>query len=322
MTHDTQVLTFESRLVATDEEKATYLALHNAYVPDRAMTQAEMDKRDSTFPADKKKLRELLFRDGTAVAGTVLFEAYWKAEPGRYDFFMLYDAIDTTTADAIAAKLEGQVREFGGTNISTWVYDTRIEEIAAYESRGYRCVQKNAQSELDLTNFDPTPFMGAVESLDQSELTCVDLTQLAAMYPDAWKRMYWQAEWDMLADVPLPFELKQDPFERWEKEFEAYREDWPWTLAVLDGDRIVSMSMLFESKFNPERFFTGLTATLPDYRRRGIATAIKVKNLMRAKAAGGKVVGTDNEGNNPMLDLNKQLGFGVVYHLCGYERDL
>jgi GNAT superfamily N-acetyltransferase len=52
-----------------------------------------------------------------------------------------------------------------------------------------------------------------------------------------------------------------------------------------------------------------LTGTRRDYRRRGLATAMKVRNIQLAKKLGVDIIETDNEENNPMFQLNLQLGF-------------
>jgi GNAT superfamily N-acetyltransferase len=60
--------------------------------------------------------------------------------------------------------------------------------------------------------------------------------------------------------------------------------------------------------------YTGFTGVLPTYRRRGIATALKVRALTYARGlltSTGEhpLVRTGNEENNPMLQINLCLGF-------------
>ena len=56
------------------------------------------------------------------------------------------------------------------------------------------------------------------------------------------------------------------------------------------------------------------------YRRKGIASALKVASLCAAKQAGIRYVETINEGHIPMLQLNIQLGFQKVDAILSYRK--
>ena len=59
-----------------------------------------------------------------------------------------------------------------------------------------------------------------------------------------------------------------------------------------------------------ERAFHGLTATRRDWRRKGVATALKRAEISAAKRAGFKRLLTESEERNePMQRLNEKLGF-------------
>jgi GNAT superfamily N-acetyltransferase len=53
----------------------------------------------------------------------------------------------------------------------------------------------------------------------------------------------------------------------------------------------------------------GFLGILRPYRRRGLARALKVALIEQAQREGMDSVYTTNEQNNPMLQLNLQLGF-------------
>jgi hypothetical protein len=69
------------------------------------------------------------------------------------------------------------------------------------------------------------------------------------------------------------------------------------------------MSCLWRHAAGRHKLNTGLTGVLRSHRRRGIATALKVCAMSFARDYGAIEVDTDNEENNPMLQLNYQLGF-------------
>jgi RimJ/RimL family protein N-acetyltransferase len=55
---------------------------------------------------------------------------------------------------------------------------------------------------------------------------------------------------------------------------------------------------------------TGLTAVKRDYRRKGIALAMKLRVIEWAKGQGVRYIRTENEANNrAMLSINERLGF-------------
>jgi predicted GNAT superfamily acetyltransferase len=80
-------------------------------------------------------------------------------------------------------------------------------------------------------------------------------------------------------------------------------------MVALDGTRYVGMSNLWLTE-TQGRLHTGLTGVRREYRKRGLATALKVKVLGKAKALGYESVLTWNDSTNAgMLGINWRLGF-------------
>jgi len=82
--------------------------------------------------------------------------------------------------------------------------------------------------------------------------------------------------------------------------------------AVAEGDgaeRYVGLSGISVNWADPTIFTTEMTGVIRSHRRKGIATAHKVKAMTFVKEQGGKVIDTGNEENNPMFVLNQKLGF-------------
>src|SRR5207247_2317892 len=76
---------------------------------------------------------------------------------------------------------------------------------------------------------------------------------------------------------------------------------------ALAGDEVVGYAAL--QVFGDEAHH-GLTATRRDWRRRGVATALKRAEIAAAKRAGFKRLLTESEERNePMRRLNEKLGF-------------
>ncbi len=96
-------------------------------------------------------------------------------------------------------------------------------------------------------------------------------------------------------------------------------ESW---FIVVDGGRYVGMSQLWRNLADPKLLQTGLTGVSRTHRRRGLATALKVRAIMGAKESGVETIRTDNEEKNPMYVLNVKLGFKPIPSWLSYKNEL
>jgi GNAT superfamily N-acetyltransferase len=137
----------------------------------------------------------------------------------------------------------------------------------------------------------------------------ISLAELATR-ERAWQRNVYELEMILSQDVPMPTTFVPPPFEQYAKsEFEDpgfLPQAW---LVALDGDAMIGMANLFKSTDTIELLETGLTGVLRDYRRRGLATALKSQVIELAQGLGARQIHTWNEENNPMFQLNLRLGF-------------
>lgn len=131
-----------------------------------------------------------------------------------------------------------------------------------------------------------------------------ELPRLREVDPVALYRAYAEATADEPGDVPpepMPYGAWRDEF--WDNpdvDAEA------GTVAVLDG-RPVSFTFLLR---DGDRAWSDMTATLPAYRGKGLASAVKRAALSRT---GARVAYTSNDAaNGPMLAVNARLGYRTV----------
>ena len=110
--------------------------------------------------------------------------------------------------------------------------------------------------------------------------------------------------------MPTPEPTSAIPFERFKDVHLKHPgfEPAAWFFAVDDG-RLVGLSGLQFNETRPEIAGVDFTGVCPSHRRRGICRLLKVAALESAKTRGITTICTDNEGNNPMLTLNLELGF-------------
>ena len=124
--------------------------------------------------------------------------------------------------------------------------------------------------------------------------------------PDLLDQMYTVA---VQADEDIPgSEGGAQTFEQWR----AHEIDRPTRrpelcFIALAGDEVIGYAAL--QLFGDEAHH-GLTATRRDWRRRGVATALKRAEIAAAKRAGLRRLLTESEERNePMRRLNEKLGF-------------
>jgi GNAT superfamily N-acetyltransferase len=85
------------------------------------------------------------------------------------------------------------------------------------------------------------------------------------------------------------------------------------SFVALESDRVVSLAFL---AVDPSRKlgYNQMTATLPQFRRRGLALAVKLASARWAQANGFERILTENDAENAgMLAVNKRLGYRPLY---------
>jgi len=85
------------------------------------------------------------------------------------------------------------------------------------------------------------------------------------------------------------------------------------SFVALGKERAVSLAFLCT---DPERrlAYNQMTATLPEFRRQGLALAVKLASARWARDAGFERVLTENDATNAgMLAVNERLGYRFIY---------
>ena len=93
-------------------------------------------------------------------------------------------------------------------------------------------------------------------------------------------------------------------------------------MVAIDGERYIGISNLWLAEA-PKELHTGFTGMYREYRKRGIATALKVRALGVAKSLGYERIMTWNDSTNAgMLGINYRLGFEKRPAWIDYEKVL
>ena len=147
-------------------------------------------------------------------------------------------------------------------------------------------------------------------------------------YPDKFPNHYKKLEkliWIYDQDMPIPEGIKHtrpsfEQFMKYSLNFEgnAYGVE---IIAVLNG-RYIGSTDIKVYPIESHKGWTGGLGVLKEYRRKGIATAIKIKAIEKLLEKGVTEIRTDNEENNPMYKINVALGFTPEPYCLEYQKEI
>ena len=309
----------------SDDDYQAIVDVWNAAFPDE-ITNVET-RRHHDEHLQKQFLFERLVGeiDGTPVLNAYYGEDEWSHFPGKYRLGIQVVpeyrrmGFGRATYDYIWDRIKD--RDPRPTKLACYAREDDADSMRFVEKRGFKVAQRNQFSLLDVRSFDPRPFEGTLKRVDESEVDVRPFGELMAEDKDALHKAY-EAGWEFLQDVPFPEPIQKWPFEQYLSEVEGpWGMPESWFMAV-DPGRDVGMSQLWRIPAMPARLQTGLTGVARTHRRRGLATALKVRAISGAKEAGFESIRTDNEQNNPMYVLNVKLGFKPIPSWLAYRNEL
>ncbi len=292
----------------TDEEYEAVVALHNRVWPSAFSTAETWQHRDKA--RDFLFQREVIEKEGIIVGYGFYAQLPWSYHPRKYwvdaniDPAYERQGIGSMYYDDLTTRL----LEKDPIAFSSGTREHKPQSIRFLEKRGFKLVMRELVSKLDVTTFDETNFVGVLDRVRQAGIQLSSVQDLIETDADCIAKLH-EAEWMIEQDVPSADPTIKQSVESFEKAVIG-NPSLPlnaWIIAV-DNGQYVGMSMVKRTG-NPKKFDTGLTGVLRSHRRMGIATALKLHAIRFAKSEGAEVIQTENEENNPMYQLNMQLGF-------------
>jgi mycothiol synthase len=196
---------------------------------------------------------------------------------------------------ALFAEISTRARSLGANEIQGEVQESDAESLAFFEHRSFMPVGGEKAVVLEL------------EGIEAPEIEPPEGIRIVtrAEEPDRLDEMYALAT---QADEDIPGSAGVQSYERWR----AMDIDRPNCLPelcflALAGEEVVGYALLQAAG---ERAFHGLTVTRRDWRRRGVASALKCAEIAAAKRERFERLLTESEERNePMRRLNEKLGF-------------
>lgn len=292
---------------------ATIAAVRNAVWIDEPITVEQMRHFDETWPATYLSQRLLVEMDGAIVAVGHYFENHWQYQPGKYDVDLVVHpayqgrGIGVALYDHVLARLADSVPTL--TSLVSSTREDQTRGVRFLTDRGFQTIMRWARSQLTLAAFDFAKFVQAEVRPNAAGIHLYSLQELAAQDP-AWQHKGYALDLVAGQDAPSPDPMSAVSFESYvENTFghPGWLPEGCFAAVTADGTWVGITELSRTS--DPERLNTPWTAVHPGYRRHGIATALKVRAIRFAQRWGAQVISASNEENNPMYQLNLQLGF-------------
>ncbi|MFH1865174.1 MAG: GNAT family N-acetyltransferase [Candidatus Eisenbacteria bacterium] len=295
----------------------------NAVWPDRPSVPQATRENDKRRDPKYYFQRLVVESGGEIIASAIYGESDWTHVPGKFFISMQVhpDHQRKGTGTALYDHVMKDLADRGPTIFESHAREDRSEGMSFLEKRGYKRTLRDQVSELAVADFDPAPFAWTADRMAEAGVEIRTVVELEADGVD-WKRDVWELEYELLQDVPTDDPVTRQPFERWLEwlTHPAYLPE-AFFIAITDG-RFVGMTSLWQSLAEKDKLHTELTAVVRSLRRKGIATALKVRAIEFARDRGARVIRTDNEENNPMYNLNVRLGFRPVPAWWTYRKEL
>jgi len=285
----------EIRAVDSDADHAVAIELHNTIRPDRAFALEELLAYVASVPQQHYLAWESDQAVGTASAAR---------QAGRPQVLVHNlvrpDSRRRGIGSALYAAVSGWARERGGSELETWIDDGETDGLAFARSRGFVEVGRELEVALELDGLDPPP----VDPPPGIEIvTWAERPELV--------RGIYEVVLEAEPDIPGYEEDATSSFEDWYKEHMSGPGDRPeWTFVAIAGDEVAGFAKFSLTKAQPHTAFHDLTGVKRAWRRRGIAGALKRRQIAWAKENGyRRLVTTNEERNEPIRRLNERLGY-------------
>ncbi len=281
--------------------------IQNAVVPFLALSQTELE-HDLTKLEENIRQVFIVAEENNVVVGAANHHRFAGSyHPNKFGIEIWVDPEHQGRGigSALYAALIEKLALLEPISVSTQVRESDARAMRFAQSRGFLEVKRDFESLLDIRNFLTEPYQTKISSLESNGVQLLSWAEADSL--------------ERRQELHRVFEIVRQDVPRAEPAT-------PITFEFLD-ENVLSDSLMQASFYALENNkiigFTGcfkgardgwvdqwLTATTRETRGRGIATALKVKQIQVAQKLGFTTIRTDNDTRNTaMLAINDKLGF-------------
>lgn len=284
-------------------------AVAMAVWPGDGIDAANLERDDTSRKSNRICGRVVAERNGVIVA-TGAYGQETPAQPGAFllDIMVHPNHRRQGIGAALYEHIIGALSPHRPAILLTDTHESQPDAPGFLQRRGFEIVQRRPVLRLDVRSFDAERFASSGKGCGNQMNIVAALGKLIVTVPD-WKRRCWDLDWEIVQDIPSVDTARRPTFESYSQQFQSSLFSPDFWFIALRGDEWIGMSILDPGPAKAGTFYTSVTGVRRPYRRQGVATALKLRGIDHVRASAGRIIETDVEQDNPMLDLNLALGF-------------
>jgi len=306
------------KFTETDSEFKELARIDNLVNHD-SIVHPDDDKREWTI-RDKSLIRDRLLLYKSSLLIGVIYYSQGRGKNNRTTFFTLNIDPEYNTQqyrELLYNRMLEEIKLFKSNKIFTHIYEHSNYDLVKQFliNNQFKLVQTNREYSCDITKINIEKYRFLSEKLEAEGIKFYDSRDELKKFSDHYRKLE-ELIWTYSKDFPIPdgVEHTRMPFKQAMKIQIDFEENSYGTeiVAIKEGKYIGSTDIQVYPKTEPQKGWTGGLGVLKEFRRKGIATALKIKAIERLLIKGVTEIRTDNEENNPMYKINIILGFEPV----------
>ena len=316
------------KFTATDLEFKEIARIRNLVNHD-SIDHPDEDKNDWVI-SDKSLIRNrlLLYNDNKLIG--LLYYVQGRDENSQTSFFNI--VIDPQYnnhgyRELLYQEMLKEVKSFDCNKLFSNVYEhpnyKNHQNLLIKEN--FKLVQTNREYSCDIGEVNTQKYKSLIDKLESEGIQFYDSKEEMLDWSDHYRKLE-ELEWTLDQDVPIPDGIKHTrmPFEQWKKVcLDFYNNSYGVDIIAIKNEKYIgSTDLNVFPKSEPHKAWTGGLGVIREFRRQGIATALKIKAIEALLKKGITEIRTDNEENNPMYKINVALGFKPVPFSLEYMKEI
>ena len=234
----------------------------------------------------------------------------------KYRLFVVTDPrwLKLGVGDLLLERLMNDLREANAVSVSCREYASQTDLLAFLIARGFKEVDRVLDLRLEVVEANVSQFLRIAEGVRERGITITSLAEERSRDPCCVEKLY------ELTSLLLEDDPSRAPFAPpgYNAREALLWLDMPYVLPdayliAKYGDQYVGVSDISLFEALPGGVTQGFTGVRREYRRQGIATSLKLRQIEYARTHRYKVIQSFNRpAQSAVLALNQKLGFQVL----------